>query len=301
MVTLQRIAIFGADGQVGSALAERLGARAILFTQAHADFSQPESLAAILNTCQPDAVMNAAAYTAVDKAEEEPELAHAVNAEAPAALARWCAANGVPLVHYSTDYVYDGSGVTPWRENDAKAPLNTYGASKLAGDEAIEASGADYLIFRTSWVYDAKGRNFLNTMLRLGAERESLRVVADQTGAPTYAPHLAAASLQALEDAVGMRPFPRGVYHLANAGETDWHGFAEAIFAGARAHGVELCVKTVEPIPSSAYPTPAKRPHNSRLDCSKIHTVFGMALPGWEQGLALALKEKYRASHDLSA
>lgn len=300
MTPPRRIAVFGANGQVGRALVKLLGARAVPFTRADADFSEPESLRAVLDACHPDAVMNAAAYTAVDKAEEEREAAYAANAESPAVLAQWCAEHGVPLVHYSTDYVFDGTGEKPWRENDPTAPLNVYGASKRAGEEAIAASGADYLLFRTSWVYDAQGVNFLNTMLRLGAERESLSVVADQTGAPTYAPHLAAASLEALEKAVGMEAFPSGIYHLAHAGETNWHDFAEAIFAGARDHGAELCIKTVEPIPSSAYPTPAERPRNSRLNCSKIHTVFGISLPKWQQGLIEALKEKY-ASHHLSA
>lgn len=299
MVTAKRIVVFGANGQLGRALAALLGDRVIALTRADADLAQPESLEGILTAHQPEVVVNAAAYTAVDKAEEEQALAHRINAESPAVIARWCAANHVPLVHYSTDYVFNGEGEKPWRETDTTAPLNAYGASKLAGEQAVAESGADYLIFRSSWLYDAQGSNFFNTMLRLAAEREQLRVVADQTGAPCYVPQLAKASLDALEKSMAMEAFPSGIYHLTHTGFTSWHGFAEAIFDMARKNGAELCVKTVEPIPSSAYPTPAKRPHNSRLSCSRIHTVFGIVLPKWEQGLAQAAEEKYRASHHL--
>lgn len=301
MSQLQRIVVLGANGQVGSALVALLGDRAVPLTRAEADLSQPDSLAAVLDAMMPDAVINAAAYTAVDKAEEEPDVAFAANADSPAAIARWCAAHNVPFVHYSTDYVFSGEGDTPWTEDDPKAPCNTYGATKLAGEKAIVADGGKYLIFRTSWVYDATGKNFLNTMLRLGAERDALNVVADQIGAPSYAPHLAVATLQALEKATKMLQFPSGIYHMVNGGETSWHGFATAIFEGARSKGVALQIKTVEPIAASAYPTPAKRPLNSRLDCSHLHTTFDLALPQWEQGLAQALEQKYHAGNQLSA
>lgn len=301
MSAFHRIAVLGANGQVGSALMAVLGDRGVALTRAQADLAQPESLAAVLDAIRPDAVINAAAYTAVDKAEEEPDAAFTANADSPAALARWCAAHDVPFVHYSTDYVFDGSGSTPWPEDAHPHPQNTYGASKLAGEKAVIADGGKFLIFRTSWVYDAMGKNFFNTMLRLGAERQTLNVVADQVGAPSYAPHLADYTLRALELAAGMMPFPSGVYHLVNAGETSWHGFASAIFEGARAQGLETAIKTVEPIETSAYPTPAKRPLNSRLDCSRLRMVFGLELPRWEEGLAHALEQKKHASHHLSA
>lgn len=300
MSRFRRIAVTGANGQVGRALVALLGSRALPLTRAEADLSQPDTLAQVLDALQPDAVINAAAYTAVDKAESEPDAAFAINADAPAALARWCAAHDVPFVHYSTDYVFSGEGDAPWTEDAPVQPRNTYGSSKLAGEKAVVADGGKHLIFRSSWVYDAQGQNFLNTMLRLGAERESLSVVADQHGAPCYAPHLAAYTLQALEKAAEMFTFPSGIYHMANRGETTWHGFATAIFAAARAQGAKLAIKTVEPIPSSAYPTPAKRPHNSRLDCSKLEQVFGLALPDWEQGLAQALEQKIHAGDNLS-
>lgn len=302
-----RIAVLGANGQVGSALVALLGERAVPLTRAQADFAKPETLAAVLDSIRPDAVINAAAYTAVDKAEEERAAAFAANAESPAALARWCVEQDVPLVHYSTDYVFDGEGETPWRENDPKAPLNVYGASKLAGEAAVEESGAKYLIFRISWVYDATGKNFMNTMLRLGADRDTLNVVADQYGAPCYAPDIAEYTLRALEKAAHMPKFPSGIYHMVHGGTTTWHGFAEAIFSGARQMGKELRVQTVGAIPASAYPTPAKRPQNSRMDCSLFRSVFGLELPQWEQGLSNALKQKQRleqqnnASHHLPA
>lgn len=296
---MKRVAVFGANGQVGRAMVALLGDAALPLTRLEADLSEPHSLATVLDALQPDAVINAAAYTAVDKAEEERELASRINADSPSAMAQWCAAHDVPFLHFSTDYVFDGTGESPWRENDPKAPLNHYGASKLAGEDAVQAAGGKYLILRCSWLYDAVGKNFFNTMLHLAKERDALRVVADQWGAPTYAPQLAECSLKILRAAVAMEDFPSGVYHLAHTGFISWHGFAEAIFAAARENGAELCVKTVEPIPSSAYPTPAERPRNSRLNCSKIHTVFGAVLPKWEQGLAQAIEVKYRAGHHL--
>lgn len=296
-----RIAVLGANGQVGSALVALLGGRAIPLTREEADLSKPDSLSAVLDRIKPDAVINAAAYTTVDKAEEERDLAFAINAESPARLAEWCAAHGMPFVHYSTDYVFSGEGEAQWKENDPKAPCNTYGESKLAGEEAIRKAGGHYLIFRTSWVYDATGKNFMNTMLRLGSEREALKVVADQIGAPTYAPDLAKYTLEALEKTGDMPSFPSGIYHMVNSGETSWHGFAQAIFAKAREHDAKLAIKTVEPIPGSAYPTPAKRPLNSRLNCAKLHSVFDIVLPTWEQGLNTAMEQKYHASNHLPA
>ncbi len=281
------ILIIGSNGQVGHALME-LAENAIGVTRQEIDlekiqfFPQESGL-------RPSAIINAAAYTAVDKAEEEEIRAHQINAIAPGILAAYCKDQGIPFVHYSTDYVFDGSGDTYWKETDPVNPLSAYGRTKLAGERKIAEVGGDYLIFRTSWVYDETGKNFLNTMLRLGGEREELRVVNDQTGAPTYARHLAVATLQALKNAQKAPRFPSGVYHLSAGGKTTWHGFAEAIFSEAK----EMKVKKVIGIPSSEYPTPAKRPLNSRLDCSKAAQVLGVTLPDWRQGLKECMEQKY--------
>lgn len=323
----QRILILGANGQVGRALNMLAEGDVVALTRAEADLSKPQSLRGVIDSIQPDVILNAAAYTAVDKAEEEEALATVINGEAPGVLAEIAVKRNIPLVHYSTDYVFNGSGDKPWREDDKTAPLNAYGRSKLAGEQAIEAAGGKYLIFRISWVYDAYGKNFLNTMLRLGKDRETLKVVDDQFGAPCYAPHIAAATLQAVEQltspsgrgrnalgvsgegrsepasphprikyGAGSNPLPEGegisgIYHIANAGETSWHGFATAIFDEARKKGIELSVKDVLPIPASEYPTPAKRPANSRMDCGKFRETFGITLPVWQEGLKAAIAE----------
>ncbi len=283
------ILLLGANGQLGKALQSILGARAEPLTREQADLSQPQLLRKQLNAYQPSAVINAAAYTATDKAETERALAFAVNAESPGILAAFCAGRGIPFIHYSTDYVFDGSGNAPRTESEPTAPLNAYGESKRAGEEAVSAAGGQYLIFRTSWVFDAVSHNFVNTMLKLMREREELKVVADQHGAPTYAPHLAEASLIALEK---LNPGLSGIYHLCNAGETTWHGFASAIRDEAEARGMPLTVRRILPVPSSEYPTPAKRPHNSRLDCSKALANFGIQLPDWRQALRDCLERK---------
>jgi dTDP-4-dehydrorhamnose reductase len=229
----------------------------------------------------------------VDKAESEPKLAMRVNAEAVGQLAAWCKQRDIPLVHFSTDYVFDGRGSAPRKEVAATAPLNVYGETKLAGERAIAETGAKSLIFRTSWVYDAHGRNFFTTMLRLFAEKEELSVVSDQVGAPTYAPALAEAVISALSAALAAKTFPSGVYHLCHSGETSWHGFAEAIFALARSRVSGIRCGRINPISTADYPTPAKRPQNSRLDCAKAHRVFGVSLPNWEEGLQTCIEEKY--------
>lgn len=246
-----------------------------------ADFNQPDSLTTLLDRVRPDVVVNAAAYTAVDRAEEDREAAWRVNAEAPGIIARWCAAAGVTLVHYSTDYVFDGLGTRPYREDDSTAPLGVYGASKLAGEEAIRAAGGRHLIFRTAWVYASHSANFLRTMLRVGAERDVMRVVADQVGTPTPAALIADVTAQALQHAGGLS----GTWHLTANGETSWHGFAEAIFAEAVAAGKLARAPKVEPITTADYPTPAKRPAYSHLNVTKLERDFGIALPRWQDGL----------------
>ena len=284
--------VFGGQGQLGTAL-RRLMPDAVFLDRREADMSRPESLTHVLEKHAPDVVINAAAYTQVDNAEAEEELAQLVNAESPAVMAIYCAANNVPLIHFSTDYVFDGSGDAPWHEHDPVNPLNAYGRTKLAGEDKIQQVGGKYLIFRTSWLYDATGKNFLNTMLRLGAEREELRIVSDQYGAPTYVPQMAAASLNALNHALALDEFPSGVYHLCHSGAATWHGFALAIFEQARRMGITLKVRSVLPVASADYPTAAKRPHNSRLDCSKAYIALGVDMPSWQQGLAACMEEKY--------
>lgn len=287
--------IMGANGQLGRALQSALAARddVTFWTRDEADLAHPEALKAALEAIRPTAIINASAYTAVDKAEQEPELAMLVNGESVGVLAAFCEERGIPLVHYSTDYVFDGSGDAPWREEDAPAPLNAYGKSKLAGERFIAASRCDYLIFRTSWVYNSEGKNFMNTMLRVGASQEVLNVVSDQFGAPTYAAHLAALSVQALEKALMMPSFPSGIYHLCGRGEAiSWHAFTQAIFDKARGVGYTLAVKQVNAIASSAYPTPAMRPKNSRLCMERFEQVFGLQMPDWHDGLNAAIRAR---------
>lgn len=246
------------------------------------DFKQPEMLAALLDRVSPQIVVNAAAYTAVDRAENERDAAWRTNAEAPDVIARWCATAAVPLVHYSTDYVFDGQGARPYREDDPTAPLGVYGASKLAGEEAIRAAGGRHLIFRTAWVYASHSTNFLRTMLRLSATSDNLRVVADQIGTPTPAGLIAGVTAQALQHPGQLS----GTWHLTAGGQTSWHGFAEAIFAQAHERGVLQRVPTVIPVSSAEYPTPARRPAWSVLDNAKLQHDFGIALPAWQEALS---------------
>jgi len=285
--------VFGANGQVGQELLRALAPLGVVTGTTRsgvlpdgsacltADFSDPGSVVALLDATRPARVINAAAYTAVDKAESDLEAARVANAETPGAIARWCAAHDVPLVHYSTDYVFDGSGTRPYRPDDAPAPLGVYGTSKLAGEQAIRAAGGRHLIFRTAWVYAAHGQNFLRTMLRVGAERDVLRVVADQIGTPTPAALIADVTARVL----GADNPASGTWHLTATGETSWHGFAEAIFAGAVERGLLARAPKVEAITTADYPTPAKRPAYSRLDTSSLERDFGIALPSWQAAL----------------
>lgn len=275
------VLVFGQSGQVAQALAQFSGVRCL--ARAEADLCDGAALRQAIADYSPRAVINAAAYTSVDRAENEPELAQAVNAVAPGIMARACADAGIPFVHLSTDYVFDGSGEAPWREDDPTGPLGVYGASKLAGEEAVRAAGGQALILRTAWVFSATGQNFVKTMLRLSATHEVLRIVADQCGGPTPAAEIARtcfALTEALCDGA-----PGGTYHYAGAPATTWAGFAREIFAQAG------CATRVEEIPSSEYPTPAQRPLNSRLDCAKLRSDFGITSPDWRAGLAAVLKE----------
>ena len=286
------ILLTGKNGQVGWELQRALLplGRVAAFGHGELDLADPGAVRRKLDEVRPEVVVNAAAYTAVDKAESEPEQANAVNAAAPALLAQEAARRGALLIHYSTDYVYDGAKAAPYVESDKTNPLGAYGRSKLAGEEGIRASGCDHLIFRTSWVYAARGANFLRTILRLAAEREELRIVMDQIGAPTWARLIAEATALALRQALAERRhgrFESGLFHLACAGETSWHGFASAIVASRSG----LRVKTVTPITTAYYPLPAPRPANSRLDTSAFRARFGLALPDWRDCLPLCLEE----------
>ena len=292
-----KILILGAHGQVGSALFSMLGTRCIGISRADLDLSNSDNLKQLLKNL-PDlqAVYNAAAYTQVDRAESEQELCIALNEKVPKILAGFCIQRNIPLVHFSTDYVFDGSGERPWVETDPTQPLNIYGKSKLAGEKAILLSGARFLIFRTSWVYDSKGKNFFRTMLKLGNEQESLNVVSDQYGAPTYAPELAGSAIVGLKNALLMEQFPTGVFHLCNSGETTWFGFAEAIFERARRLGLPLKINSLTPISTQQYLTPAKRPLNSRLNCNRAKSVLGLSMRPWAESLDHIL-ERYHENY----
>lgn len=291
------ILVIGGTGQVGWELVRALGplGRVITPTRAELDLERPEDAAGRLRALEPRLVVNAAAYTAVDRAEQEPERAELLNAHAPGALARAAAAVGAVYVDYSTDYVFDGENGAGYQESDEPNPLNVYGRTKRMGEQAIEASGAEYLIFRTSWVYGARGHNFVRTMLRLSREREVLRVVNDQHGAPTWAHLIARATAQIVEQlrsAEGFRvpPGRRGIYHLAAAGQTTWHEFAHAILA-RDPRGEEQRCRTVLAVPTSEYPTPARRPHHSVLRSERVRDEFGVALPHWEEQLGEMMAE----------
>ena len=284
-----KLLLLGGNGQVGRELRRALPALGELVVATRegsgielaADFNSPDTLGELVQRSAPDVVVNAAAYTAVDKAEAEPEAAFRINAQAPAAIAQACAATGALLLHYSTDYVFDGSASRPYREDDATAPLGVYGASKLAGENALRASGARHAILRTAWVYSAHGHNFLRTILRLAGEREELRVVADQRGAPTPAAWIADASARILAQGVENS----GTWHLVAGGETSWHGFAEAIMQEAQAAGLLQRVPRVLPIATADYPTPARRPAYSVMDTARLRRDFGIAPPDWRDGL----------------
>jgi dTDP-4-dehydrorhamnose reductase len=289
---LGRILVLGAAGQLGHELQRsfREAGEVLAYDRSSVDLSSEEQLRAAVRSTRPDLILNAAAYTAVDRAESEPELACAVNARAPGILAEEARRRNILFVHYSTDYVFDGAKNDTWTEEDTANPLNVYGASKLAGEKAIREAGGRHLIFRTSWVYSPHGRNFLLTMLRLGRERDKLTVVADQVGAPTAAAALAAATRAILggisSGKHGATEQWSGIYHMTCGGSTSWHGFAEAIFTHAEALGLlDRPKPQILPIPASEYPTPARRPHNSVLSNAKLQAVFGVRLPTWQDAL----------------
>ena len=291
-----KILLLGANGQVGHELRRSLAplGEIVATTRSgvlegnaceQADFDVPDSLPALVERIAPDVVVNAAAYTAVDRAEDEPEAAFRANAESPERLAEACMGSGALLVHYSTDYVFDGEANRPYREDATTGPLGVYGRTKLAGEQAIRGSGCGHLIFRTAWVYGTYGANFMRTMLRVGSERDELRVVADQLGTPTPARLIADVTAAVLQG----NPGHSGVWHLTATGETSWHGFASEIFGQASAKGLIHRVPRVIPIATSEYPTPAKRPRYSCLDTTRLREDFGVDLPNWKQALMQVL------------
>jgi dTDP-4-dehydrorhamnose reductase len=294
-----KVLLTGREGQIGGRLGRLLPGFCDCWSVARDDFDLGDvsALHAALEQFKPALIINAAAYTDVDGAEDHKEMAFALNAKAPKVMADWAMTNSAALIHYSSDYVYDGTGEEPWTEVDTPNPVNAYGESKLAGDRAIAESGAAHLILRTSWIYAAEGRNFLRTMLRLGAEREELSVVDDQIGAPTPASVVASVTAEILNQSKGdiVELFRRkgGVIHCAAMGETSWRGFAESIFKGACKRGAELRVKHLNGISTREYPRPARRPGNSRLVMARLKSDFGIETPHWRDGLSHVLDEIY--------
>lgn len=287
-----RILISGQHGQVSRELQRRLGAvgELVVLGRDQLDLAQPLQIRQQVQRVRPDLIINAAAHTAVDQAENEPELAFAINATGPGVLAEEALALGIPLIHYSTDYVFDGSKTEPYDETDVPNPLGVYGKSKLAGEQAINAVQGQHLILRTSWVYSSHGRNFLLTMQRLLQEKPEMRIVADQIGAPTWAGTIAASTLALIEHWQAGQAGVWGTYHLTAQGETSWFGFAQAIGEALREQG-KPCANLL-PIPSSDYPTPAARPLNSRLDCSRLQHEWGVSQPDWQTALRECLAEQ---------
>ena len=292
------ILLLGKNGQVGWELQRSLAVLGHVTALGHdstehcGDFSNPAGLAETVRTLRPNVIVNAAAHTAVDKAESEPDFARTLNATAPGVLAQEAAQIGALLVHYSTDYVFDGSGSRPWVETDTPAPLSVYGRTKWEGEQRVQQSGCKHLILRTSWVYAARGGNFAKTMLRLAQERERLTVIDDQWGAPTGADLLADVTAHAIRH-LQAHPQDAGLYHLAAAGETNWNLYAKYVLDQAQQAQAAIKIKATEvaPVPTSAFPTPAVRPRNSRLDTRKLQTTLGLTLPPWQQGVARMVAE----------
>jgi dTDP-4-dehydrorhamnose reductase len=295
--TQMRILLTGTTGQVGRALFTPLASLGTVLSinRNQLDLSRPETIGEAFDYLKPDLIINPAAYTAVDRAEDDRQLAFRVNADAPGAMAVWAARHNVPLVHFSTDYVFDGSGAAPWREDDVPAPLSAYGASKLAGENAVQAAGGEHLIVRTSWVYSNHGQNFMLSMVRLAEERKELRIVADQFGAPTSSRLIADAVMKILNfsrTGAVCRFSPRSdVINIASSGETSWHGFASAIIVGLKDRGIDVETERVVPIGTDDYPTKARRPQNSRLDSSRLNEMFGIKTLSWREALDIELDE----------
>jgi len=294
-----RILLLGKTGQVGWELQRAMAPLGELIALGReeesgvcGDLERLDTLRQAVQSIKPDIIINAAAYTAVDQAESEPERAERVNAEAPGVLAEEAARLGAWLVHYSTDYVFDGSGSGPWREDDAPAPLNVYGASKWRGEQSVRLTRAKHLIFRTQWVYAPRGKNFIRTMLRLASEKDDLQVINDQVGAPTGAELIADTTAHAIRAAIG-HPELAGTYHLAASGETTWHGYALFVIETARRAGwpTKVASESIRPVDTDAFTSPARRPRNSRLDTTKLRSTFSLTMPDWRLGVERAMNE----------
>lgn len=288
------ILIFGKNGQLAqsfqASIPSGLMGKTVFVSSQEANFSEAQKLPGFLDKYSPDIVVICAAYTKVDQAEQEQDLAKDINFRAPQEIARWCGKNNAQLIHFSTDYVYSGLGTQAWTEDAQPDPQNWYGETKLMGDEAIQNSGCRHYIFRTSWVYSEYGKNFLKTMLKAGKEKTNLRIVSDQIGSPSYAPELAESVWKIINRLSEGEKFPSGVYHLAGQGETSWHGFAENIFQQAKSLKFDLAIEKLDSISSEEYPTPAHRPLNSRLNQDKIKKVFGISTVAWQESVQLCLR-----------
>ena len=292
-----RVLLFGKNGQVGWELDRSLQplGEIIALDREDADFSNPDDLRNVVRKSNPDIIVNAVAYTAVDKAESDVGVATSINSLAPGILAEEAMAIDALLIHYSTDYVFDGEKSEPYTEEDIPNPINVYGRTKLAGERAIQSSGCKYLIFRTSWVYASRGHNFLLTILKLAEEREDLSIVADQIGAPTSARLIADTTILCIQQSIKERvagAFSSGLYHLTASGETSWHGFTQEIVSLARSSlSMSLTLKELKAIPTADYPTPAKRPMNSQLSLTKLESIFAVKMPNWKAALARCVSE----------
>jgi dTDP-4-dehydrorhamnose reductase len=287
MTSPGKILVFGRIGQLAQAFVQRLPLSTLFLDQDEADFLKPNEVLAQLNLIQPNLVINCSAYTAVDSAEDEKEASLQINAKTPGEVAHWCANRKVPLVHFSTDYVFPGTGARAWSETDPTSPLNWYGETKLQGDIAIAQTHTQHLIFRISWVYSEHGKNFVKTMLNLGKDRQELKIVSDQVGYPTFASDVAEKVLEVLSQ----KNKPSwGLYHLSGHDATSWYEFAQATFSQAKSLDFPLKIKNVLPLSTSEYPTKAKRPLNSRLDSTKFEKTFGLQMPPWSKSLQVCLK-----------
>jgi dTDP-4-dehydrorhamnose reductase len=287
----EKFIIIGKNGQLGSQLTKLLGNNAVAFSHSDCEFDNLKKTSEYLGNIKASAVFNASAYTNVDEAESNYHEALKANAEIPFCLAKYCKSKDIPLIHFSTDYVYSGDGNNSNNEDAPPSPINKYGKSKLEGEKNIIKTGCKHLIFRTSWVYDGYNKNFLTTMLKLAKEREELSIVADQIGAPTYAYDLAEKSIEAFYNATKELPFPSGIYNLCSQDTTNWNEFACKIFEYAKQHGIDLKINKVNKIKSDEYPTPAKRPLNSRLDCSKVKSVLNIQMPNWQNSLEKCMEQ----------
>jgi dTDP-4-dehydrorhamnose reductase len=293
MTSDQKFLVIGCRGQIGKALLKILGDRGVGLDSTQLDLTKTDLIAKTLQEYDSSAIINAAAYTTVDKAETDRQTAHLVNALAPEVIAKFCKEKDIPFVHFSTDYVYSGLGSHFMSEDEKYGPANYYAVSKLEGDQRVQQVGGKFLIFRVCWVYDLEGKNFVNTILRLANEKKELSVINDQFGAPSFAGDLAQATIDCLYQAINALTFPAGIYNLSSSGITNWQEYAQTIVTKAKTLGADLKTEKVLPITTADYVTPAKRPMNSRLDTEKVKRVFGIELPSWQDSLERVLKEKY--------